>query len=722
MMSVSFEKLTGITIGNYHLEQYIGQSKIGPIFLARADATTTYLLRFLTGTMNLPAKDYEVYLERFQYQAGRIAALQHPYILPLLDYGAYRGLAYLVSPRLPMRSLGTRLARNGPLDIVTAGRYLDQIATALEYAHEHAVLHGSLSVDCIFIRLDGHLVVADFGVRSLVELQQQDTQRGLLDEWSMESAPEQLLGKPAGPTTDVYALGAVIYYLLTGTPVFSGSTLDEVIQQHLYASIPPLIQLRSDLPAGLYSILARALAKDPAQRFHQPGALANAYHHIVAPNNRTRMPFVVFPVPSSQIQQQFMAADSQADTPFREREWSSNGTSNAEPMPAAQHPARQNSIPHSLHGFPDANFVSLRDGPRPELMRRLRQRNTRRTALIAAFIALMVVVASTIGITLLARNGSAAQKATGQVTFFTNPNESTLQTDALNIALRGLNAPPAGSSYDAWLINVQTEQVTALGTLKEHQQSWTLPVPYTETTSNLLASGAKLEVTQEQGAVKVPTGTVILAGSFPPQAFAHIQHLLVSYPDTPRKIGLLVGALEQTHLLGIQAAVLQSATTSHNTVAIDCIAQSLIDIIEGKHGSHYQPLDATCIQQDVTATGDRFGLLTKGGYLTGAEEHASLAISQPDATPAMHQHAALLDIALTNITGWVTTIDQDALLLRANPANLTPVQAIVRLADTAYHGVDTNGDGQIDPVAGEAGALTAYQQGQLMATLSLTPG
>src|SRR6266481_4905993 len=309
MMSVSFEKLTGITLGNYHLEQYIGQSKIGPIFLARADATTTYPLRFLTGTNSLPAKDYEAYLERFQYQAGRIAALQHPYILPLLDYGAYRGLAYLVSPRLPMRSLGTRLARNGPLDIVTAGRYLDQIATALEYAHEHAVLHGSLSVDCIFIRLDGHLVVADFGVRSLVELQQQDTQRGLLDEWSMESAPEQLLGKPAGPTTDVYALGAVIYYLLTGTPVFSGSTLDEVIQQHLYASIPPLIQLRSDLPAGLYSILARALAKDPAQRFHQPGALANAYHRIVAPNNRTRVPFAS-PSPSSQYGEESSALSS----------------------------------------------------------------------------------------------------------------------------------------------------------------------------------------------------------------------------------------------------------------------------------------------------------------------------------------------------------------------------------------------------------------------------
>src|SRR5260370_11727390 len=101
MMSVSFEKLTGITLGNYHLEQYIGQSKIGPIFLARADATTTYLLRFLTGTMSLPAKDYEAYLERFQYQAGRIAALQHPYILPLLYYVPYLAPPYLSSPLSP---------------------------------------------------------------------------------------------------------------------------------------------------------------------------------------------------------------------------------------------------------------------------------------------------------------------------------------------------------------------------------------------------------------------------------------------------------------------------------------------------------------------------------------------------------------------------------------------------------------------------------------------
>jgi hypothetical protein len=103
------------------------------------------------------------------------------------------------------------------------------------------------------------------------------------------------------------------------------------------------------------------------------------------------------------------------------------------------------------------------------------------------------------------------------------------------------------------------------------------------------------------------------------------------------------------------------------------------------------------------------------------EGHATLAITQPDATNAMHLHAKLMAIALSNIRDWVTTLDQDTLQLLKNSADQAKIQEIVRLADDAYHGVDINGDGQIDPVAGEAGALTAYLQGQLMATLSLAP-
>ncbi len=328
-----------------------------------------------------------------------------------------------------------------------------------------------------------------------------------------------------------------------------------------------------------------------------------------------------------------------------------------------------------------------------------------------------MIASGLIGAVLLSQKSSATSSVSGQVTFFTSQNGPGGRTNALNIIIHGLDALPAGSEYAAWFINQDTEAVTALGTLTMNNQTGSLV--FSQASDNLLTPGDKLEITQEQGALVAPTGKVILTGTFPIKAFAHVEHLLVIYPETPGKIGLLVGVLEQTHLLDIQAAVLQSAATGQNTVAISCAAQSMLDIIEGIHGSHYQQLEGICALQNVTTAGDGFGLLGKEGYVTGSTEHAGFAISQPDATSAMHQHAKLMDIALSNIIGWVTTIDHDALLLRTHPTDLSKVEEIVRLADYAYHGVDVNGDGQIDPVVGEAGAITALLQGQLMATLSL---
>src|SRR6266702_2082447 len=348
----TFEKWIGTSLGNYRIEQFIEQTNWGPVFLTRTNTTSTgYLLRFLIGPANQSSKENELYLERFQYQASQIATLQHPNILPLLDYGVYRGLPYLVSPQIPMRSLLSRLVRGGPLDVFTIGRYLDQIATALEYGHEHAVLHGSLSVDCIFIRLDGQLVVADFGVRKLLETDRQDTEQNLIKGLSDVTAPEQLLGKPSSSATDVYALGAVLYHMLAGAPVFVGSTYEELAQQHLYASVPPLSRWRADLPSGLYSIIARALAKEPAQRFYQPGMLANAYHRIVAPNNKIRMPFIASAAPV-------------ADVALIERAWSPNGSAPVDPMNGLSRPAPLVPIPHSLHGFGDDDFSDLHLSPR----------------------------------------------------------------------------------------------------------------------------------------------------------------------------------------------------------------------------------------------------------------------------------------------------------------------------------------------------------------------
>lgn len=295
----SFNKLVGTTAGNYRLDQLLERSKLGPLFVASyANSQNHYLLRILDIPSDLPSEARIVYLGRFQQEANTIAALRHPAMLPLLDYGNHQGMPYLVFPYTPtMVPLRAHLTQQGKLDLLTASRYIDQIAAALEYAHQHAVLHRNLTTDNIFIETMPSqpplLLVANFGVMRMLELSRQDGQGFRAYGSSEGSAPEQLLGKPVDTYTDIYALGAVLYRMLTGQRVFTGNSYEEVMQKHIQAPVPSLSTQLSNVPPKLDSFMATALAKEPAQRFRQPIALANAYHQIVAPNDTARPPLAV---------------------------------------------------------------------------------------------------------------------------------------------------------------------------------------------------------------------------------------------------------------------------------------------------------------------------------------------------------------------------------------------------------------------------------------------
>jgi hypothetical protein len=188
----------------------------------------------------------------------------------------------------------------------------------------------------------------------------------------------------------------------------------------------------------------------------------------------------------------------------------------------------------------------------------------------------------------------------------------------------------------------------------------------------------------------------------------------------------LVGLVDQARVLNSLATQLQAAAQASHTTDVQCLAQNMVDIIEGVHGAHYHPPGKPCMQRNLIATGDGYGLLSSSadsssdpGYLEGAADHASLAANQADATDLIRMHAQHVQIAVSNIKQWVTTVDQDALDLVQHPHDLTHVPEIATLCDHAYIGVDTNGDEHVDPVAGEAGAVTAYLHGQLLAVLDL---
>jgi serine/threonine protein kinase len=307
----AFEKLTGATLGNYLLEQLIERSEASSVFIARNDAIESrFRLRILVVPPNLAPEDRLVYLGRFQQEANQVASLQHQHILPLVDYATRSAVGdpegtswpYLVWPYISMKSLSTQLAQQGPIDAALASRYLDQIASALEYAHQQGVLHRNLTTECIFTGLDGNVLVADFGVIRMldagVRFATAGTKTGVygMNEASAP-APEQILGQTIDTYTDVYALGAVLYRMLTGHRVFRGKTREELVEQHLQAPIPSLASWRKDLPTELDEVIARAMAKEPAQRYRQPGEVANAFHQVVAPHDTQRTPFFVPAVP-----------------------------------------------------------------------------------------------------------------------------------------------------------------------------------------------------------------------------------------------------------------------------------------------------------------------------------------------------------------------------------------------------------------------------------------
>ena len=396
---------------------------------------------------------------------------------------------------------------------------------------------------------------------------------------------------------------------------------------------------------------------------------------------------------------------------------------------AAPPPLMQRFSPPVAPYIPAPDAPTLKDTP-PIPRRGGSPLASARVRVIIA-LALIVLVGGSLGIFAILKNGSGSNAtlgshASGQITFFDNPNGVPSHTDAVAMSIQNLESPPSGFQYDAWMVNDATEQNIALGTLTPSGHTFSLNYAGDskngQAGTNLLGAGNKVLITLEQGSVNAPTGQVILSATFPPKAFIHIRHLLFSFPITPNKIGLLVGLLGQVQLLNVQSLSLQNALANHNWTAIRCAAQSLIDIIEGTQGADYRPLSPTCLSLGISAAGDGFGILGNTGYDLLASEHASLAATQPDSTANIRLHASHVEIAMTNIKNWATKIEQDALTLRASPNNSALIQEVATLSDHIFHGIDTNGDGRVDPVLGEAGAITAYNEGQLMATLPVVVG
>ena len=216
--------------------------------------------------------------QRFLSEIKTTANLQHPHILPLHDSGEADGLLFYVMPFVEGESLRDRLNREKPLPIDDAVGIAREVADALDYAHRHGVIHRDIKPENILLH-DRRALVADFGIALAVQSAggERMTQTGLSLGTPYYMSPEQAMGeKQIDARSDVYALGAVLYEMLTGDPPFTGSTVQAVVAKVMSAEPEPVTMLRRNTPPAVAAAVHRALEKLPADRFPSARAFADA--------------------------------------------------------------------------------------------------------------------------------------------------------------------------------------------------------------------------------------------------------------------------------------------------------------------------------------------------------------------------------------------------------------------------------------------------------------
>src|ERR1035438_5125531 len=274
----------GTKIGPYEIITAIGAGGMGEVYRARdARLGRDVALKILPPTF---AQDVDR-LRRSEQEARAVAALNHPNILAIHDFGEDRGAPFLISELLEGSSLRAEL-ETGALPTRKATDYAAQIAQGLAAAHEKNIVHRDLKPENIFITREGRVKILDFGLAKLAAktddspdaayqtLTSAPTEAGVVMGTAGYMAPEQVRGAAIDSRTDIFAFGAVLYEMVSGQRAFRRDTAAETMTAILKEDPPELGALAHPIAPGLERIVRRCLEKQPEQRFQSAKDLAFA--------------------------------------------------------------------------------------------------------------------------------------------------------------------------------------------------------------------------------------------------------------------------------------------------------------------------------------------------------------------------------------------------------------------------------------------------------------
>src|SRR2546426_2518507 len=265
------EALIGTVLGTCTLQKIIGQGGMGAVYLAQQSRPRRQVaVKVLMPATSLKPHQLSAFLERFRRETDAAASLEHPNIMPVYEYGERDGLAYLVMPYISGGTLRDVMEREELLTFPKTVNYLEQMASALDFAHARGVIHRDIKPANILLTPEGRLLLTDFGLVKLLSdgqgAQTRLTGAGAPVGTHDYMSPEQVMGTEVDGRADQYSLGIILYQMITGTTPFQGETPMQIAAQQLHAQPPSPRIFRTELPHEAEQVMLKTIAKRPGDR------------------------------------------------------------------------------------------------------------------------------------------------------------------------------------------------------------------------------------------------------------------------------------------------------------------------------------------------------------------------------------------------------------------------------------------------------------------------
>ena len=686
----------GKTLGKVHINDLIARGGMAEVYTGTHESFGRVAVKVMRGLLERDSDQ----LARFQREAEVIEDLRHQNIVQMLEYSVVDESPYLVMEYIPGPSLAsylkhlhdTNTKQRLPIGIVA--QILKSMASALDYAHLKGIVHRDIKPANVLLRsqsepvelgkplpADVEPILTDFGLVRLLDSTMHTT-AGSVSGTPAYMSPEQARGEKVDKRTDIYALGIMLYEMLAGVVPFQADTTFGMLMKHINEPPPPI----EGISPELQMVINRALAKNPAHRYESAGDLAIEFMALF--NGQTISPGTLHI--SNLINQEAEAERQGKAQPERQRNW-------------------------------------LRLGIEIGI------------AAIALFLIYWFLGPNQ-------QTAVALDIPIGRARF----DFGNTDFDQILFSLNNATRPPENEHLEAWLVyeGENGEVFRDLGALK-FDASGVARLDYTDRDQNNLLDGLReIRITREPTRTStavpnvtptvVPAGEVVYSSVFPPQALEHVHKLDVSFEGGSDQAALIVGLYYYSGDYVEQAVNgypesgyvgMVEALANEDEATFRLRNEELINMIVGDQSDLYKDYNGNDQFDDlVNALTNGYGSLPNGdqaGYLQQTALEARAAAEASDATLNIRQQNANLQICIQNMTEWTNQILPLALQLQEMEfgPEMQPIsEELATLTKYLSEGVDADGDGEIEAIAGECGAFDAYYAGVWMADFPIFIG